>query len=247
MDASDPLVVLVTHAEFEDRLTRALSECGIRIGSASSWTDARAALERDDSTAKLAIVDVERSTDLEPVASGDQLLEGQVSWPVFLSCKTPPTPEASGRAYRSGILGYLHEQAPLQETLFRVQACLELREPRSYLSPPRATALIPVQLTVEGDDQMPPQGGLVGNLSRTGMMLRVITPPSLGSRVTVSFWLPQRPEPLRCSGRVAWSDAESGGSASGIGVEFEEMDATSQALILDYVLHILRPEASDLR
>jgi len=237
---ADGLIVVVSRFEFAKRLRQEFEEPGIRIREVESWKGALDLLEVDDSIASLAIIDAELASDFAESSPSDRRLHSQSSWPVFLISESTPSQEQVTDAYRAGFIGYLSCESPLEETVFRVQACIDNRDQRTYTATPRAAILGPVRLTVRNREGDRSASGLLGNISRTGMMLRMISPPEVGSRVTASLWLQQRLEPIAFHGRVVWRDGGAGsGFAGAAGIEFDEMDAPNQSFLLDYVLRVL--------
>ncbi len=148
--------------------------------------------------------------------------------------------------YRAGFLGYLCCEWPMEETAFRVRAYLENHDPRHYTSAPRASVFGPARLRLRDDDAAAPVSGLVINVSRTGMLLRAISAPEVGTRVTVSLWLPQELRPISLHGRVVWLEAQSGShTARSVGIEYEETNATNQNALLDHVLRAIEDQTAN--
>lgn len=76
------------------------------------------------------------------------------------------------------------------------------------------------------------------NLSRTGVFLRTPTPLPVGSRVHFEYRLSDGQRMLRGRGIVRWSREESQSRHSeppGMGIEFVDLDATSEALVEEIV------------
>ncbi len=249
VDENPTVVVFDGSVEFREALRTGLRGLGIDVHVAGTWKEAQELLELGGVTPALAIVDADlpgRPPELAPealVQSADELC------PTLISCESGPVREeiaAGGR--RDGVVGTLDRWAELEETLFRVQAHLAGRLTTSYVSALRTRTLAPVQLTpLEGNDRRP-QVGLVRNLSRTGILLSVVTPPAVGMRLGLSFRLPPRMSPIECTGRAMWAESDGpGASGSGVGIEFDELAADDAEAVSGYVLGRLKSSTGPIR
>jgi uncharacterized protein (TIGR02266 family) len=68
------------------------------------------------------------------------------------------------------------------------------------------------------------------NLGKGGLAVRTMTPLAAGSPVHLKFRLPRGHGEIDASGRVAWSDRK-----TGMGVQFDRLDAATQAAIDQFV------------
>jgi Tfp pilus assembly protein PilZ len=243
---TDYLVVIASKFQFDESLIRGLKGLGVELREVEDWKEARDLLEADDNRASLAIIDAELVPDFAQSSSESPQLEPGTRWPAFLISEARPSSQLVADSYRAGFLGYLSCECPLEETLFRVRAYLENQNPRHYASAPRVSIIGPARLKLRDDDKAPQISGLMINISRTGMMLRAVSTPEVGTRVTVSLWLPQELKPISLHGRVVWIEAQAGGRTAGsVGIEYEESSAANQDILLDHVLSTIESQAAN--
>ncbi len=241
----DYLVVVASNFEFAEPLRRGLEGLGVELCEVEDWKEARDLLEADDNRPSLAIIDAELVPDFAQRSAASPQLEPEQHFPVFLICETTPSSELIADCYRAGYLGYLSCEWPLEETLFRVRAYLENHDPRHYSSAPRASVIGPVRLKNRDDDAAAPISGLVVNVSRTGMLLRAVSAPEVGTRVTVSLWLPPEQQSISLHGRVVWLEAQPGSHTAGaFGIEYEESNATNQSALLEHVMRTIEDQTA---
>ena len=170
------------------------------------------------------------------------------SWPVFLTCERPPTPEQVAEAHRHGIVGYLHKQDDLAEILLRVNAYLEGRLATNHTSALRTRVLASVELRSDSPHDDDLRFGLVRNISRTGMLVSVVSPPAVGSKVRLSFLLPTRSAPIRCDGRIVWLQSDRGPpGGTDAGIEFEHLQPDDSEFLHRFVLGRLRASSGPFR
>ncbi len=68
------------------------------------------------------------------------------------------------------------------------------------------------------------------NLSKGGLGIRTLTPVDAGTKVGVTFRLPDSQQDLEAATRVAWSDQR-----TGMGLQFEEMPSPDQSAVDEFV------------
>jgi len=66
------------------------------------------------------------------------------------------------------------------------------------------------------------------NINEGGLFLETDEPCAVDEVVSLQFQLPEGDEPVRVRGRVVWVDT---GTAPGMGIEFEDLDAEARARI----------------
>lgn len=243
---TDYLIVIASKFRFDESLIRGLEGLGAELCEVEDWKEARDLLEEDDNRVSLVIVDAELTSDFAQSSDASPQLEPGECWPAFLISEETPSSQAVADSFRAGFLGYLSCASPLEETLFRVRAYLENHNPRHYTSSPRASVIGPARLRLRDDDKAPQISGLMINISRTGMMLRAVSAPEVGTRVTVSLWLPQELKPISLHGRVVWLESQSGGrTASSVGIEYEDSSTANQDILLDHILSTIEAQTAN--
>jgi CheY-like chemotaxis protein/Tfp pilus assembly protein PilZ len=118
-----------------------------------------------------------------------------------------------------------------EELPYRVRALLHPQDASR-----RAAVRIPAALAVNvwvGPTCLP---GIIGNLSRVGMFVKLEAPPKAGQPVLFQFLLPHVPALFEVRGRVVWAARrEHGAAVPGMGAEFLGLDGAS-AVHLDAFL-----------
>ena len=239
------VLVLEGAADFREALDRGLSDSGTIVHAAGTWEAADRLLERLGSAFSLAILDPDLPGAVPRDASRFPTLPNG-RWPVFLTCESPPTPEQIAEAHRRGIIGYLHRQADMEEILLRVNAYLEGRLVTSHAHALRVRVLACVEMCSSGSQDGDPVSGLLRNISRTGMLLSMISPPALGTKIRLSFQLPSRTTQIRCNGRVVWLQSEHGPGGPDAGIEFEDLQPDDAEFLHRFVLERLRTGSGPL-
>ena len=73
-------------------------------------------------------------------------------------------------------------------------------------------------------------------------------PPAVGMKLDLSFRLPPRITPIECTGGVMWAEKDGpGADGSGVGIEFDEMEADDAEAVTDFVLGKLRNSTGPIR
>ncbi|MEE8473701.1 MAG: PilZ domain-containing protein [Myxococcota bacterium] len=249
MDTHATVAVFDGAVEFREALEGGLRRIGIDVHVAGTWKEARELLESGGVSPVLAIVDADLP-GRPPEQAPEKLLQATNEMcAILISCDSAPgRKEIVARNRWNGVVGYLERQTELAELVFRVQAFLTGRLTTSYVSALRTRTLSPARLTpLEGDDRRE-KVGLVRNLSRTGILLSVVHPPAVGMKLDLSFRLPPRITPIECTGRVMWDEKDGPGTdGSGVGIEFDEMEADDAEAVTDFVLGKLRNSTGPIR
>lgn len=78
--------------------------------------------------------------------------------------------------------------------------------------------------------------GSIGNISRSGMFVKVEAPPAPGQQVLLQFIMPDIPRLFDVQARVVWAARrERGASVPGMGVEFVSLDETGSSQLNAFV------------
>ena len=124
-----------------------------------------------------------------------------------------------------GVSGYVNEYSATQHILPSLAPHLY---PDSFnrRSSPRVVLGIPVQYRFGNTIA----AALALNLSHGGIAVRTTSPLDADARIKIRFRMPGSRHDVDVEGRVAWSDRR-----VGMGVQFEKVDGSSQALIDTFV------------
>jgi type IV pilus assembly protein PilZ len=73
------------------------------------------------------------------------------------------------------------------------------------------------------------------NINEGGLFVETDKPPAVGTEVSLQFRIPGSDQPVISSGRVVRTARAGGGEPSGMGIEFDGLDADSRRRINDLV------------
>lgn len=114
---------------------------------------------------------------------------------------------------------------------YRVRAVLNPKE-----ADQRAAVRMPSGLPVNVRLGSTVTQGIIGNISRVGMFVKVEGPPGPAQVVLLQFILPDIARLFEVRGRVVWSARrEAGAAIPGMGVEFLELDEAGASQLSAYV------------
>ena len=114
---------------------------------------------------------------------------------------------------------------------YRVRAILNPRE-ADQRAAVRAPSGLPVNVRVASTVTQ----GIIGNISRVGMFVKLEGPPGSGQEVLLQFILPDIARLFDVRARVVWAARRDTGSpVPGMGVEFVNLDAAGASQINAYV------------
>jgi uncharacterized protein (TIGR02266 family) len=124
-----------------------------------------------------------------------------------------------------GIAGYVNEYSAPQHILPSLAPHL-FPDQFNRRSGPRVVLGIPVQYRFGNTIA----AALALNLGHGGIAIRTTNPLEAGAKIKVRFRIPGSKRDIDAEGRVGWSD-----SRVGMGIQFENVDATGQLLIDGFV------------
>ncbi len=169
------------------------------------------------------------------VAAGDPGLG------VFLTALADPSAEDVVLAVEGGILGILQRNAPLAETIYRVNAHLSGHTPARFTGAPRVQVRTPVQFSRLGEVGARARAGVAEDLSRTGILLTTAADAPIGAQLRLRFQLPIALRPIDCEGLVARvTEGPLGVSGRRLGVAFRGLRASDRHGLARFVIDRLR-------
>ena len=130
-----------------------------------------------------------------------------------------------GREYADHVSGYVNEYAGAQHILPALAPHL-FPENFNRRGSPRVTIGIPVSYRFGNTIA----AALTLNIGKGGVAIRTMSPLAAGERLTLRFRMPGQRREVEAEGRIAWSDRK-----VGMGVQFDRVDASDQAVIDDFV------------
>jgi len=76
------------------------------------------------------------------------------------------------------------------------------------------------------------------NINEGGVFIETEKPLGIDEKVQLQFRLPGAQEPIQASGRVAWIRPADVTAAQGMGIEFEDLDASARSQINELILQL---------
>ena len=219
--ATKVVLIAADALPIRERFASALEQAGHRVISIASAGELLARVRFDDSERDLLILDLHLSnsagTDL--VAAIRRLDDGGP--PILVFSGSVSTADCVRELSRLGVSGYLNEHCGTPQILAAVAPHLFPGD-FNRCQHPRLVLGIPVQYRVGATMSV----ALTLNLGHGGIGIRTTSPLFAGTHVRVRFKLPGTDHEVEADGHLAWSHHR-----LGMGIQFEAMDAESQAHI----------------
>jgi CheY-like chemotaxis protein len=219
------IVVADDTAFVRDRFCTALESAGHRAVAVKSGAELLARVRDDLAAIDLIVLDLRL-----PPAPGIDLVRalraldgGQL--PVLIFSGTITSADEVHDLAALGVAGYLNEYSAVQHILPSLDPHL-FPDRFSRRSSPRVVLGIAVQCRFGAT----PTAALTLNLSHGGIAIRTTATLDNGAAIGVRFRLPGSKRDIDAEGRVQWSDGR-----GSIGVRFEKVELSSQALINTFV------------
>lgn len=206
----------------------------------TSWLDALQHWQFEGCNYRIGIVDLDMVSSVAG-ASIDHLrtIAPRRELPLFVLKDHSPTPNEMLRYMSEGVLGAILRDAPIEETVYRIEAYLAFREPNHFVRPPRVDFQGSVRVRSLAKPELPAEVGLGCNLSRTGILVNTWSPPRMGERVLLEFEVPEAREPLQCLGEVRRVVQGDEGPAA-TGIAFVDLPDSEERMLTQHVLNGLR-------
>jgi uncharacterized protein (TIGR02266 family) len=219
-------VVIADDTAFvRDRFQAALEHAGHKAIPVKSSAELLAQLRSALADIDLLVLDLRLSSapGLELVRSIRNVDGGRL--PILVFSGTIASADEVRDLASLGIAGYVNEYSATQHILPSLAPHL-FPDNFNRRSSPRVVLGIPVQYRYGNTIA----AALALNLSRGGIAIRTTSPLDAGAKIKVRFRMPGSKRDIDVEGRVAWSDRR-----VGMGVQFERVESTSQALIDSFV------------
>ena len=223
--ATKTVVVADDTAFVRDRFKGALERAGHRAIAVSSGNELIARVKADLGNIDLVVVDLRL-----PHGNGVNLVRALRS----IDPKKPPIVVFSGTIANAtevrelgalNVGGYVNEYTSLQHILPSLAPHLFPGDVNRRAGP-RVVLGIPIAYRFGNTIA----AAVTLNISRGGVAVRTTNPLERGITVKVRFRMPGSKRDIDAEGRVAWSDRR-----VGMGIQFEAVDAASQAVIDNFV------------
>jgi uncharacterized protein (TIGR02266 family) len=228
-------VIIADDAAFvRERFTAALQGAGHRAIAVRSAAELLARIRADLEQIDLLLLDLRLppAPGVELVRSIRKVDGGRL--PILIFSGTIASAEEVRELAQLGVAGYINEYSAVQHILPSLAPHL-FPDSFNRRSSPRVVLGIPVAYRVGTTIA----AALTLNLSKGGLAIRTMSPLEKGTRVKVRFRLPGSKKDIDAEARVAWSDRR-----AGMGLQFDRVEATDQALIDEFVdQHFFRPRS----
>jgi CheY-like chemotaxis protein len=219
-------VVIADDTPFvRDRFVTALESGGHRAVAVKSGGELLARVRDDSAAIDLIVLDLRLppAPGVDLVRSLRALTGGRL--PVLIFSGTIADAEEVRELASLGVAGYLDEYSAIQHILPSLAPHL-FPDSLSRRGSPRVILGMPVQYRF-GHTLA---AALTLDLSHGGMAILTAAALENGSLLSVRFRLPGSTRDIEAEGRVAWNDGR-----GALGLEFEKVEAPSQALINTFV------------
>lgn len=208
-----------------DRFRTALEQAGHKAVGVKSAAELLARVRADLAQIDLVLLDLRlpHQPGVDLVRAVRRLDDGRL--PILVFSGTIASADEVRELAALGVAGYVNEYSAVQHILPSLAPHL-YPETFNRRQSPRVVLGIPVQYRFGSTIA----AALTLNLSRGGVAIRTTSPLAGGSRVGVRFRLPGSRQDINAEGQVAWSDRR-----AGMGIRFEEVDATSRSQVDAFV------------
>src|SRR5262245_52031442 len=222
---SKTVLIADDNAVVRDRFRAAVEQSGHKAIEARTAGDLLARVRASRGALDLIVLDLQlpHHPGVDLVRSLRQLDAGRV--PILVFSGSIASAEEVRALAALGVAGYINEFSAMQHIVPSLAPHLF---PDRFNRPggPRVVLGIPVQYRV--GNTIAAASSL--NLSRGGIAIRTTSPLETGAKITVRFRVPGSTRDVDADGRVAWHDRR-----VGMGIQFETVEAASQALIDHFV------------
>ncbi|TAK15938.1 MAG: hypothetical protein EPO35_06300 [Acidobacteria bacterium] len=218
--------ILIAHhvPEVRDRVAAALADARHDYVTADTADAALAAVADGERPVSLAVVDLGLAPDAGRFV-GDLKRHAPRAIPVVVFAGSVRSSADVPALLAAGVSGYLNEHAATAQLVPSLAPHLF---PDSFDR--RSSARVTLGISVSYRAGQTIAGALTLNVGKGGIGVRTMSPLAAGTPVQLKFRLPSGVSEIEATGRVAWSNRQ-----VGMGIQFERMDASAQALIDAFV------------
>ncbi len=222
--AAKTVLIADDTAFVRDRFRTAVEAAGHRAIAVKSAAELLARVRTDRDRIDLIVLDLRlpQSPGVELVRTLRKLDDRT---PLLIFSGTIANADEVRQLAALGVAGYVNEYSAVQHIVPSLAPHL-FPDNFNRRSSPRVVLGIPIQYRFNNTIA----AALTLNLSRGGIAIRTTSPLEGGSRIRVRFRIPGSKRDVDAEGRVAWSDRR-----VGMGVQFEQVDPATQAVIDNFV------------
>jgi uncharacterized protein (TIGR02266 family) len=140
-----------------------------------------------------------------------------------------------------GANGYLSKNAVVDEILYRVNTFFH-DVTTKHRRHPRVLFNIPVEYQYNGTKH----SSYTTNLCESGCFVRTLKPAPLGLKVSLILSIPDKPDPIATTGKVAWinkyDENRKSNTLPGMGIEFCDLEETHYRILKDFIAKKLKED-----
>lgn len=217
---------------FQETVEKALLEAGFRVLVAGSAGAGRRLLEAEKGRVDLLLLDLHLSpTDGFDLLEHLRHLKPPERPPILAMLHGLEIEQAIQQLQGLEAVGVQDKRAALAQIVYRVSAAVTAPGVEQ-----RAAGRIPLGLPVNYIVGRWETQGVLFNLSKTGIFLSTDLPVQPGHRVRLQFILPGVPRLFNIAGVIVWTaSSPEGGTPSGMGVKFLDLDAQTGGELATFV------------
>ena len=234
MAAGQPSHVLVIEESqfLREAIQDLLTNDGFRVTAVSGGAGARQILETRVGEFALIVVNLQVSTtDQFDVLAWLRTQRARLPLPILAVTGTTKMAVTVERLRGLEAAGVQDTRTLWDQLPYRVRALISQRE-----GDQRAAVRMPSGLPVNVRIGQSWKQGTIGNISRSGMFVKLEAPPASDQHVLLQFILPDIPRLFEVQARIVWAARrESGAPVPGMGVEFVGLDETGSSQLNAFV------------
>ncbi len=239
-DSRKQIFLLAETSAFCRNLEEQFSCRRYRFDWMQSWLETLQHWQFEGCSYRIGIVDLDLISTVEDAAiDALRVTAPRRDLPIFVLKDHRPTPHEMLRYMSEGIVGAILRDAPLEETLYRIEAYLASRGPNHFVRPPRVEFQGTVRVTSLAKPGIPVEISLGCDLSRTGILVDTWHSPEMGEHVRLEFEVPEVRESIQCMGEVRRVVRGDTGPAA-MGIAFVDLADSDERMLTQHVLNSLR-------
>jgi uncharacterized protein (TIGR02266 family) len=229
------ILVIEESRILRDVVSDLLAQEGYKVTAMDAGLEVRQVLDRPGTAFDLIVVNLQVS----PVSTFDPLewlrearLARRLATPILAITGPTGIAVAVNRLRGLEAAGVQDTRTLWDQLAYRVRALLNPKEPDQRAAV-RTPSGLPVNVRAGAGAAVQ---GVIGNISRVGMFVKLERPPAPGQEVQLQFILPDIPRLFEVQARVVWSvRRDAGVPVPGMGVEFTNLDAAGAGQINAFV------------
>lgn len=242
IQAAKKIVIVDDTLPLRVMLEDLLADAGYEVQTASDGVEGWELIDSQVQSLDLLVLDL-----LMPRMSGFDVLaklkehHPDRKFPVLVISGVFKSDKDIARLKELGANGYLNKSAVVDEILYRVNSFF-YHVPGKQRRHPRVLYNLPVEYRYNGARH----SSYTTNLCEHGCFVRTLKPAPTGREVSLSFSMPEFPEPVAASGKVAWinrfDENRKTNTLPGMGIEFSRLEEKHHEALKQIIAQKLHEE-----